>query len=491
MSHTVIKLLINFSILIFFNISSSLSQAVIYKYKSNSNLNTVLLNPERGFRGEVMINVKTLLSPWSNNNQVELLPKIFEEIKSNGGTVIQNYFYLSDYWDKPLPPIALKNMQKVIDIYRRHGMKMLLRFAYDTEHQKYRYTTSNMLQHIRNMKDLWLRNQDIIYAFQSGFIGLWGEWHSSLYKHERYPETTELIMTTLFKNIPPGMMVTFRQPQHKNQSNLGDYYWRAGFHNDFFTLDQHPSAKDNDYVWGTNAWSQVDQEGLRTIVDGEMPYQGNTSWNLNFVIDGFKSLERFYRHKYSTFSYTHNTNLNISAWKNERVSANKIKESGLRYDPEYFAQSDRSSYELMRDFFGYRLSLEQAVIPKNITLNDSFVIKLKLSNFGMAGPINSRYLYLTLVDLNEQRMVCQSTPFKKNATALEPGKHELFEVINFSCNEELIGKEYAIGLWLPDKHPTIKQDARYSIRLANDSSVPWFAPKGHWGINILEKVKLN
>ena len=36
-----------------------------------------------------------------------------------------------------------------------------------------------MLGHISQLASYWAANKDVIYAFQVGFIGRWGEWYYS------------------------------------------------------------------------------------------------------------------------------------------------------------------------------------------------------------------------------------------------------------------------------------------------------------------------
>ena len=71
-------------------------------------------------------------------------------------------------------------MGKAFAKLRAAGAKALWRFAYDRampgEHY---YTAETILGHIAQLRAPFSKQYDALYVLQAGFIGSWGEWHSS------------------------------------------------------------------------------------------------------------------------------------------------------------------------------------------------------------------------------------------------------------------------------------------------------------------------
>ena len=135
-----------------------------------------LVNPERGFRFEQKVGLeegekqsKSNLSAWK-----------FKECAEDGVTVAQAYCYLNKYCDAPIPQAKLDALQADFDRARKEGVKFLLRFAYETDmSRKKGPTLQRILSHIIELRGIVKRNADVVYALQIGWVGAWGEFHSS------------------------------------------------------------------------------------------------------------------------------------------------------------------------------------------------------------------------------------------------------------------------------------------------------------------------
>jgi uncharacterized protein DUF4832/uncharacterized protein DUF4874 len=465
---------------------------------------TVMANPERGLRGEVMFNVADLnYGMYANDSLAELQGKI-NALKAQGGTVMQTYLYLFPYWDTDIPQSAKDNIDTLFSVYRQNGIKAFIRPAYDHNDDgvtsKYAYTATDIQRHMQQLSSVWADNQDVIYAFQMGWVGMWGEWHNDINQLESDPAAVQAISTTLFETIPDGMKTTYRLPAYKNLADLEsvnpDYADRAGFHNDYFTLDYMPGW---DYPWSNqDLFWQVANEGQSSIVDGEMPYSGDP--NFPIIIDGFDVAARLWRHNYRTFSYAHNIT-NFTAWRGQTASYTDALQSMTTLENNYFtlesdgAAVDRTAYDVIRDHLGYRLQINQADYPDELSISGTNNIEVIIENVGMAAPTNARDAYLVLIDPSTNTIAAQSDAidfdieqmYTMNITP-EQGQPYLKTIagsIDASGLQE--DKSYQVGLWLPDKSPSIMQDARYSIRLANEET-SWFAPNNQYGINILGTI---
>jgi hypothetical protein len=412
-------------------------------------------------------------------------------------------------------------------------MKMLLRYAYDHDSIypgyafRYWYTVGDLQAHLRDMKSLWAANKDVIYAFQAGLLGMWGEWgrdgNGSLYGHESYPDALQAIMSAFFAAMPTDRKITFRHPYYKSwsidQSQHPDWYARAGFDNDFFTLGTHPLAPGNDYPSSSDphhqdcsqvappndcsTWNQVVAESNDTVVDGEIPQNGDTLWNMNYALYGWETLQRLQAHRYSTFSLAQG-NLSLDAWKREYYSLDQLNEMvtllGMSTDAEYFGGGSRTAFELIRDFVGYRITLKQVTAPGTIVHDQGSIgMSITLENKGTAAPVNNRWIYPVLVDTATSSVCGASRGFPVNLTAAYPGTAATWSLPSDAVFSQAAcgssNKMMTLGLWMYDQgaspnNPNISRDARYSMRLDNASPMSWFAPattqhpNGEWGINL-------
>src|SRR5690606_1968382 len=95
------------------------------------------------------------------------------------------------------------------------------------------------------LKAVFENNRDIIAFVQAGFIGAWGEWHSSS-NGLATVENEKLVLNKLLSVLPPDIMVQVRTPSAKQQifnttspltaglAYSGDNRARVGHHNDCF-----------------------------------------------------------------------------------------------------------------------------------------------------------------------------------------------------------------------------------------------------------------
>jgi len=125
-----------------------------------------ILNPERGF-----------FTPYE-------LPGTpgFSPIRATGNTLVHLNIRLDDWRETDIPQGALDDLQTNFDDIRDAGIKAIIRFAYnqgpypDTEPDA---SKSQILRHIEQLTPLLQTNADVIAWVEAGFIGAWGEWHTS------------------------------------------------------------------------------------------------------------------------------------------------------------------------------------------------------------------------------------------------------------------------------------------------------------------------
>lgn len=156
------------------------------------------------------------------------------KIAKDGFRVILGVVRLDDYRDGPIPQSALTALDKSFEHARTHGLKVILRFAYNfplnASDPVADAPLDRVLAHIRQIGPIVTANADTIVAMQSGFIGKWGEQHSST-NGLGSAENKAKIRDAIYAAVPKSLSLQWRYPTDII-SWPGDT--RMGFHNDCF-----------------------------------------------------------------------------------------------------------------------------------------------------------------------------------------------------------------------------------------------------------------
>ena len=188
---------------------------------------TDIVNPERGYY--VGYN---LLSPSGAAT-----------VRSSGHTVAIAIVRLDDYRYKALDSAFISKLQTGLNAARAAGIKVILRFAYNASLSA-DASKSRILGHITQLKPLFTQNADVIAVMQAGFIGAWGEWHSSTNGLENNTDR-KAILDALLAALPASRSVQVRTPMFKaniygttpvssTEAFANTARARIGHHNDCF-----------------------------------------------------------------------------------------------------------------------------------------------------------------------------------------------------------------------------------------------------------------
>ncbi|NTU56129.1 MAG: DUF4874 domain-containing protein, partial [Anaerolineales bacterium] len=147
-----------------------------------------LLNPERGF-----------FTPYE-------LPGTpgFSPLRATGNTLVHLNIRLDDWRGTDIPQETLDGLDTNFSDIRDAGVKAIIRFAYnqgpypDSEPDA---SKSQILRHIEQLTPLLQKNTDVIAWVEAGFIGAWGEWHTSTNGLDNLTDKRD-ILNTLLAAIP-------------------------------------------------------------------------------------------------------------------------------------------------------------------------------------------------------------------------------------------------------------------------------------------------
>jgi hypothetical protein len=389
-------------------------------------------NPERGFHHYTLF--RSLTASDVNN------------LRSQNITLVWGGVLLDDYINKEIDSTILNQLQNAFNLVRNYGLKVNLRFTY---HNNTTYCSSyddppkwRVLSHIHQLSNILNNNWDVINVVEAGFIGCWGEWHSSSLANTIDRRD---VLTNLLNVLPVQRMVCVRRPQYKydifgsytlNSNNAfnGSDIARVGFHNDCFLADgtdmgTYNSAGTRDY--------EIDLAGSETRF---LPFGGETCGQAEpSYSDCSNALDEMRRLHLSYLNRDYEPSV-LNKW----ITQGCFNEIARR--------------------MGYRFVLKNMSYSSNVKPGGILHLILKITNTGFAAPFNPRNAEIILRG--------SSKTYKASLIEVDPRKWlpgksiviEKYYRIPYNAPEG----NYSIILNLPDPALSLNANPYYSIRLANE-----------------------
>ncbi|MCS6856763.1 MAG: DUF4874 domain-containing protein, partial [Sandaracinaceae bacterium] len=151
----------------------------------------VIPNPERGFYRYVELLEEEDLS-WVHEQDPE-------------DTLIFSYVRLDDFRSQPITSDFLNRLRDALARVRRAGFSAIIRFAYNFgpyPHSEPDAPLARILEHIAQLESILRENADVIALVQAGFIGAWGEWHTSTHGLDMDPNARRMVVERLLRALP-------------------------------------------------------------------------------------------------------------------------------------------------------------------------------------------------------------------------------------------------------------------------------------------------
>jgi hypothetical protein len=387
-------------------------------------------NPERGF-----IHHYEVTSEGSNLNPMELSSLRFENV-----SMILRLYYLENFKDKPLSETELQLIRSDMAALRDAGIKCVLRFAYTDDMAGTDAPLPIIKQHLDQLKPVFEENKDVIAFVQAGFIGAWGEWHSSSNGLATVDNERE-VLYKLLSVLPVEIMVQVRTPGAKKQivgsaapiyesiAYTGENRVRIGHHNDCFL------AGGTDYGTYENIIADknyISEEALYVPTGGETcPPTGN--------FPGCSTAE---------------TEMKLLKWTYLNLDW---------YQPVLDAWRNSGCFESFQRNLGYRLALTNAVLPKEVSSGGDFLTEIKISNTGFAPIYNYKNASLVLKKTGSGELYHFNLPVDMRTC-----KPNTEVVINSTVKLSGVpAGDYKLYLKLADQSETLKNRNEFSVRFAN------------------------
>lgn len=438
-------------------------------------------NPERGFMRQSNIDLGSAFSgssigkkdPNDTVDWVYFHMEKYRDPRDGRGVTVSNYQYI------PLEPVGsgkgLDTVQKTFADARTKGLKLVIRFLYlgysgigstsDFANAEPDAPLDIALKHIDQLAPIVNQNKDVIAAVQAGFVGYWGEWHSSKYLSPL--ANRKAIVDKLLATITKDLMIQVRYPKYVqnfyggpiplaeafSQSNLS----RVGFHDDAAFKDD---ADDGTFT--SNAMGQT-ISNYCTSIECWRNYYGQTS---TYTPSGGEA-------------GTHASSASTSAdCPNALRELDRLNFSFLHNSYSMITLNHWSSQGCMpeiRKRLGYRLELKEATIPTSARAGSSFNPNINIKNVGFASMYNPRPVYLVLIGQQKYEILLPNVDPRH---ILSGTNYVISGSVTIPAN--VIPGNYKLALWLPDASSALRNNPAYSVRFANSNT--WDSASG---INIL------
>ena len=379
-------------------------------------------------------------------------------VRSSGHTLAMAIVRLDDYLDRPLDGALLGALQAGFADVRSAGIKVILRFAYNDDGGGADAERDLMLTHIDQLAPILQDNADVISVVQAGFIGAWGEWHSSASGLDNDTDRA-IILRALLDATPRSRTVQIRTPMYKeaifpggplspSEAWSGERRARVGHHNDCFLA----SASD----YGTFDSPIAEWEDYVELDSRYLPVGGETCHINAPKTDCAQALRYMSDQHWSYLNEEYNQTV-LDAWVDQGCDA-----------------------EISRNL-GYRLSLVRATLSESVAPGGVLEVKLEIDNQGFSPPFNSRPVFLVV---RRGTRVWKVKLAREDARQMRSGTTFIDARLRFPADAEPAGN-YQLALWLPDRALGLRSDPRYAIRLANPAV--WNATRG-WNLVTPELV---
>jgi hypothetical protein len=138
-------------------------------------------------------------------------------------TLAQVYSYMWQFCTTtpcaPLSSAFLAELDAGFALARGAGIKLLVRFCYENSSAYPKNgpsTYEEIFGHMRQLQPVVARNADVIHTIAAGFVGAYGEWHSSVHHlEENHSALALLVQHELDWFLPPDRSVIIRTPTQK------------------------------------------------------------------------------------------------------------------------------------------------------------------------------------------------------------------------------------------------------------------------------------
>lgn len=395
-----------------------------------------ILNPERGFY---------FFTDHGPGGSLLSISQIESQKAQNRSLVMRNYT-LSEFRDSDISENWLNRMHQDFATMREGGVKSVLRFRYTTSMSDPDAPLSIIERHLEQLTPVLEENADVIAVVEAGFIGAWGEWHSSSNGLTNTNDRRSVLYAIL-EALPDRRMVNVRTPGYKanifaswdpitedsafNKSKVA----RTGHHNDGFLASYNDLGTYNNVTFEKNFLSQ----DTRFVPMGGETGGGDAAGASEHRQCSFAVPEM----EYLNYSYLN------SGW----------------YGPTLDIWRDEGCFDEIEERLGYRFVMSEGRYSEEVARGNTFTVSIDLKNEGFSAPYNPRDIKIVLRSMMDSDLVYEV--YLPDDPRFWQGGEEITLESELGIPQDMDEGMYELLLMLPDPEPTLHDRPEYAIRFAN------------------------
>lgn len=313
-------------------------------------------NPDRGFYRTMYLfyNENTMKAQWPSYK--------FVHLRISLSSFSHNYLYKygtapDDYVEGGYIPLSdefLNELKQQLSNFRWNGTTAVIRFAYDNfeGYGDCEPSMEGILYHISQLKSVLADYTDVLSSVESGFLGPWGEQHTSSMVNA---ENIKTLVDALLDAVPEPITVSVRRPLYyayaagidvadlsTHRADKNSKYYRLGVFNDGYLGSETDRGTYKNREVEVN-W--LDYQASHTLFGGEVASDHSSDGNVYNTVE-FMSGEMFKTHT-SYLNKEWNDTV-ITEWQNTTYTGGDPLYNGL------------SGFTYIENHMGYRFVLKGA-----------------------------------------------------------------------------------------------------------------------------------
>ena len=423
---------------------------------------TIFANPERGFYYHYE-KVLTTNSPYAVKNNTGSI----DSHAGQAGSLILIVYYLDNFkTTATLPSTIINAFDEDMAALRSKGFKCIVRYAYTASNANETAEDAQwsiVKQHISQLKPKWQANADVIFCFQIGFVGAWGEWYYSKNfgnKATQINTNRRLVVDSMLAAVPSDRCILIRTPLFKtsymgstaplteSEAYTGTPKSRIGHHNDAFLKVDY--GDEGTYSDTATQKPYLAQETLYVPIGGETNETDETAAITKAAYN--TTIAETSRLHYTFVNQGYSTAM-TNVWRSN------------------------GAYDALRKWLGYRYQLLNGTYSSQATPGGDMSVYMQIKNVGFAPLYNERPVFIVLKNSSHTyqiQMEVDPRTWKPNGVV-----STVSEVLTLPSN--IATGTYQLYLYLPDAYENLRSDSRYSVRFANSNM--WDSTNGWNSLN--------
>ena len=406
---------------------------------------SIFSNPERGFITMIGGHL-TKKKPYGVKGQESTLD---DKKSSEQMSIVLVHYYLDNFKTTgTIPDEILNAFDEDMAVLRNKGMKAIIRFSYTESSSGDDAEWTYVQQHINQYASHWQANADVIFVFQAGIVGAWGEWYYTQNygnKANKMNASRRKVVDALLAAVPSDRCIQLRTPLFKTtyldsetpltaaEAYRNTPKARLAQHNDAFLYDYDNMGTYTDTA-KQKPW--LAQETLYVPIGGETDI---TDLNEAEQWATYEKTTAEMSRLHWTFIQSGYAQTTTNMWRNN------------------------GTFDELNRKMGYRYQLVSGTYSDEVKQGGKLSVNMKIKNVGYAPLYNERPAYIVLKNGSKT----YSLPLTSDPRSWLP--NGVISTVNeqLTLPSDIPTGTYQLYLYLPDKYESLAAKPAYAVRFAN------------------------